>query len=308
MGKALVVAWGHEFVDEVVDALGDAEVDVVVGKPTVAQWRGAPLVLIDARVLTLAAGMPAHPRMVVVAPEKLDGDRVAAAARGWQAEYPDVPVYHLPTGAQAVRQLVAEAANGQAAEVRIGVVGGHGGAGATTLAVALGLVAAEEGRRTLLVDAAGRAGVDDRLGTPADELRVVDESFRPLRAVERHAAEVKVVDLDRALDAGQVEVARQCDLVLLVANAGRNPMASRWIAAKLSEQGVRWALVPTWMHDTVAQEIAREFAVRLLDEVPLEPPSIFSDGRVHLLDRCPLLDLARDLLRSAPYAAARVAA
>ncbi|MFD0784538.1 hypothetical protein ACFQZ8_11510, partial [Micromonospora azadirachtae] len=92
------------------------------------------------------------------------------------------------------------------------------------------------------------------------------------------------------------------------ANAGRNPMASRWVAAKLSEQGVRWALVPTWMHDKVAQEIAREFAVRLLDEVPLEPPSIFSDGRVHLLDRCPLLDLARDLLRSAPYVAVRVAA
>ncbi|MFU8873253.1 hypothetical protein [Micromonospora sp. SL4-19] len=308
MGKALLVAWGHEYVDEVVDALGDAEVDVVVGKPTVARWRSAPLVLIDARVLTLAAGMPAHPRMVVVAPEKLDGDRLAAVYRGWQAEYPEVPVYHLSTGAPAVRQLVAEAAKGQAAEVRIGVVGGHGGAGATSLVVALGLVGAEEGRRTLLVDAVGRGGVDDRLGTPADELRVVDEPFRPLRAVERHAAEVKVVDLDRALDAGQVEVARQCDLVLLVANAQRNPMASRWVAAKLSEQGVRWALVPTWMHDKVAEEIARESAVRLLDEVPLEPPSIFSDGRVHLLECCPLLDLARDLLRSAPYAAARVAA
>ena len=308
MGKALVVAWGHEYVDEVVDAIGDVEVDVVVGKPTVAQWRGAPLVVVDARVQTLAAGMPAHPRMVVVAPEKLDGDRLAAAYRGWQADYPEVPVYHLPTGAQAVSQLVAEAAKGQAAEVRVGVVGGHGGAGATTLAVALALVAAEEGRRALLVDAAGRGGVDDRLGLPAELLRVVDEPFRPLRAVERHAADVKVVDLDRALDAGQIEVARQCDVVLLVANARRNAMASRRVAAKLSEAGVRWALVPTWMHDTTAQEMAREFGVRFMAEVPLEPVSVFSDGRVHLIDRCGLLDLARDLLRSAPYFAARVAA
>ncbi|MEV7267841.1 hypothetical protein AB0N38_30190 [Micromonospora aurantiaca] len=309
MGKSLVVAWGHEYVDEVLDALGpDVEVDVVVGKPTVAQWRGAPLVLIDARVLTLAAGMPAHPRMVVVAPEKLDGDRLAAAYRSWQAEYPEVPVYHLPTGALAVRQLVGEAAKGQAAEVRVGVVGGHGGAGATTVAVALGLVAAEGGRRALLVDASGRGGVDDRLGTPVESLRVVDEPFRPLRAVERTAAEVKVVDLDRALEGGQIEVARQCDLVLLVANVQRNETATRWVAAKLSEAGVRWALVPTWMHDKAGQELAGEFGVRFLDEVPLEPPSVFSNGRVHLLDRCPLLDLARDLLRAAPYAAARVAA
>ncbi|MBM0229938.1 hypothetical protein [Micromonospora sp. ATA51] len=71
---------------------------------------------------------------------------------------------------------------------------------------------------------------------------------------------------------------------------------------------MRWALVPTWMHDKAGQELAREFRVRFLDEVPLEPPSVFSDGRVHLLDRCPLLDLARELLSSAPYAAARVAA
>ncbi|MFU8849465.1 hypothetical protein ACNAW0_00500 [Micromonospora sp. SL1-18] len=308
MGKALVVAWGHEFVDEVVDALGDAAVDVVVGKPTLAQWRGAALVVVDARVQPLAAGMPARPGMVVVAPAKLAGDRLADAYGAWQAEYPEVLLYRLPYGAETVRKLVAEAAVGQAAEARIGVVGGHGGAGATTLAVALALVAAQEGRRALLVDAAGRGGVDDRLGTPADELRVVDEPFRPLRAVERYAAEVKVIDLDRALDDGQVEAARQCDLVLLVANAQRNPMASRWVAAKLSEQGVRWAFVPTWMHDKVAQEIRREFGVRFMDEVPLEPPSIFSDGRVHLLDRCPLLDLARDLLRTAPHAAARVAA
>ncbi|MFG3602569.1 nucleotide-binding protein [Micromonospora chersina] len=308
MGKALLVAWGHEYVDEVVDALGDVEVDVVVGKPTVAQWRGAPLVLVDARVLTLAAGMPAHPRMVVVAPAKLDGDRLAAAYRGWAADYPDAPVYHLPHGTEAVRQLVADAAKGQAAEVRVGVVGGHGGAGATTLAVALALVAAEEGRRVLLVDAAGRGGVDDRLGTPADGLRVVDEPFRPLRAVERHPAEVKVVDLDRALDGGQIEVARQCDVVLLVANAQRNAMASRRVAATLSEQGVRWALVPTWMHDKPAQELAREFAVRFLAEVPLDPASVFEDGRVHLVNGCHLLELARELLRSAPYAAARVAA
>jgi hypothetical protein len=307
MGKPLLVAWGHEFVDEVLDALGDVEMEVVVGRPTVGQWRNAPLVLVDGRCQTLAAGMPAHPRMVVAAPAKLDGERLTAVYRGWQADFPDAPVYHLPHGAEAVRQLTA-AASGQAAEVRIGVVGGHGGAGATTLAVALALVAARDGRRALLVDAVGRGGVDDRIGTPADGLRVVDEPERPAWAVERNAAEVKVVDLDRALDTRQLDAARLCDVVLLVGNVQRNALAARRVAGQLAGAGVRFAVVPSWMHDKPAQDLAEEFKVRLLDGVPMDPPSIFSDGRVHLVNGCCLLDLAEDLLRHAPYTAARVAA
>lgn len=305
--RALLVAWGHEFVDEALDALSEVDVEVVVGKPTVDQWRASPLVLVDGRCLTLAAGMPAHPRMVVVAAATLDGERLAALYRAWQTDYPDVPVYHLPHGGEAIRKRIAEAVGGRPAEVRIGVVGGHGGAGATTLAVALALVAAEDGRRTLLVDAAGRGGVDDRLGTPATELRVVDEPERPARALERTAAEVKVVDLDRALDAGQVEAARLCDPVLLVANVQRNPLATRRVATRLAGAGVRFALMPRWMHDKAARALAEEFGVPFLDEVPLEPPSILSDGRVYLVDCCYLLGLARDLLASAPHAA-RVAA
>ncbi|NLU77799.1 hypothetical protein HCA58_05185 [Micromonospora sp. HNM0581] len=310
MGQPLLVAWGHEFVDEVLDALGpDLEMEVVVGKPTVDQWRNAPLVLIDAHCRTLANGMPAHPWMEVVAPEALYGDRLAEVIRAWQADYPDAAVCSLPRGAQTLRDIVAAAAvGGRAREVRVGVVGGHGGAGATTLAVAIALAAADEGRRTLLVDAAGRGGVDDRLGTPVMALQVVDAPDVPAREIERTSAEVKVVDLDRALDGGQVDAARLCDVVLLVANVQRNAMASRRVAQRLAGAGVRFAVMPTWTDDTAAQALAEECAVRLLHEVPLDPPSVFSDGRVYLVGRCDLLTLARELVHHAPHFAARTAA
>ncbi|MDG4796968.1 hypothetical protein [Micromonospora sp. WMMD1082] len=309
MGKLLLVARGHEFVDEVLDALGDVEVEVVVGKPTVDEWRTALLVLVDARRQALTAGMPAHPRMQIVAPAALTGDRLAAAIRGWQAEYPDSAVCRLPRAAPGLRELVAlTVAGGRPAEVRIGVVGGHGGAGATTLAVALALVAADEGWRTLLVDAIGRGGVDDRLGAPVTSLRVVDAPDYPAVEVEQNAAEVKVVDLDRTLGGAQVEAARLCDLVLLVGNVQRNAMASRRVAVRLAGAGVRFGLMPSWRHDHVALALAEEFAVPVLDEVPLDPASIFSDGRVHLIGRCRLLAMARDVVRRGPTIIARVAA
>ncbi|WFE47636.1 hypothetical protein [Verrucosispora sp. WMMD1129] len=310
MSKPLLVAWGHEFVDEVLDALGpDLEMEVVVGKPTVDQWRTAPLVVIDARCRTLANGLPAHPRMEVVAPVALYGERLAEVIRAWRADYPDAAAYALPRAAQGLRESVATAAvSRQAVEVRVGVVGGHGGAGATTLAVAIALAAADEGRRALLVDAVGRGGVNDRLGTASTSLRVVDAPDLPAEAIERTSAEVKVVDLDRALDGSQVDAARLCDVVLLVANVQRNAMASRRVAQRLAGAGVPFAMVPTWTNDRVAQALAEECAVRLLREVPLDPPSVFSDGRVYLVGHCDLLALARELVHHAPSVAARMAA
>lgn len=80
MSNPLLVAWGQEFVDELLDALGpDAVVQVVVGKPTLVQWKAAPVVVIDSRIQVVAESMPAHPNMVVAAPAKLDGERLAAA-------------------------------------------------------------------------------------------------------------------------------------------------------------------------------------------------------------------------------------
>ncbi|BCJ61621.1 hypothetical protein [Micromonospora endophytica] len=63
-----------------------------------------------------------------------------------------------------------------------------------------------------------------------------------------------------------------------------------------------------FVDDRVTQALAEECAVRLLHEMLLDPPSVFSGGRVCLVGHCDLLALARKLVHQAPSIAARMAA
>ncbi|HSX67210.1 septum site-determining protein Ssd [Nocardioides sp.] len=137
------------------------EVAVDAGQ-ALRSWRGASLVLVG---VDLAAGVAA------LAPPRRTGVHVVG-----RDGVPDVAFRHAVTlGASQVIELpgsgdwlldvLADATDGQrAAATTVAVLGGSGGAGATTLACALGLVAGARGPACLLdVDPLG-PGVDRVLG------------------------------------------------------------------------------------------------------------------------------------------------
>jgi secretion/DNA translocation related CpaE-like protein len=131
-------------------------------------WTTAPVVVLDVGLAEagLAVGLPRRPGLVVVVP---DGD-----AR------PDVWPLALRLGAEEVaclpdsdawlRQRVAEAAVGTGRARVVAVTGACGGAGSSTLAVALAVTAVADGLDAVLVDADPWGGGLDLLlgaeGTP----------------------------------------------------------------------------------------------------------------------------------------------
>ncbi len=132
-------------------ALAGTEVDVAAGPPTERpRWLDPPLVVLGADVAARCAraALPRRPAVVLVA---RDLDDVAVWQRGVAvgAEH----VVFLPDAEPWLVDRLAEAAEpSQGSAAIIGVVGGRGGAGATTLAVSLARVAAGRGAQAWLVD------------------------------------------------------------------------------------------------------------------------------------------------------------
>lgn len=130
-------------------------------------WLRAAAVAVDADAALALADVrpPRRPGVVVVGPSGDD-------PRGWQTG--------LSLGAQGGFVLPGEEAGlvGALSEFRqpvrrpagaVAVVGGHGGAGASSLAAAVALVAARDGERVLLLDADGAgAGADMILGVEGE--------------------------------------------------------------------------------------------------------------------------------------------
>lgn len=136
--------------------------DAVTG----ARWSGASIVVVgaDSAVAVAERRLP-----------RRDGVLVVAGERGPSADEPGLFQGALTIGAadvlllpEAETRLLRCLAVGDSPEraVLLGVVGARGGAGATTLACALGVTAAREGLGVALVDADPLgAGVDLALGT-----------------------------------------------------------------------------------------------------------------------------------------------
>ena len=193
-------------------------------------WAAAACVVVgpDAAAACARARLPRRPGVVLLGAD-LDDAGIWQTAVEVGAEH----VVFLPDGEAWLTELLAEAVEpSRTGGQLVAVVGGRGGAGATTLAVALALQGARTGRSSLLVDADPLGGgIDLVLGGESDQgLRWPDLATTAgrvpggaLTAALPRMAELSVLSWNRGdvlgvppeavravLDAGL----RSCDLVV----------------------------------------------------------------------------------------------
>jgi secretion/DNA translocation related CpaE-like protein len=132
-------------------ATAGVEVDVAADLPAVRQrWAAAPLVVVGPDLVDrVADGRLPRRAKVVVLGRDLDDGSIWQRAVEVGAEH----VVFLPDAEPWLVEALADAAEGAGREgVLVAVLGGRGGAGATTLSAALALTAVRRDLRTLLVD------------------------------------------------------------------------------------------------------------------------------------------------------------
>ncbi|MBB1259915.1 septum site-determining protein Ssd [Streptomyces alkaliterrae] len=270
----LIVTEDPELLDDLLRlcAAAGAEAEVSHGPgesgdpPGERAWRSAGLVLVGAdRAAALGEGAPPVPRRpgVLLVSRDLDDHRVWERAVRLGAEH----VVFLPDGEGWLTGRIADAAEGVGrAALTVGVVGGRGGAGASTLACALALTAARRGVRSMLIDGDPLGGGLDvllggesaeglrwpafaesrgRVGARAleealpamhelrvlswdrgDSLAVPPEAMRTVLGAARRRGGVVVVDLPRQLDEAVAEALVQLDIGLLVVPAELRAVAA----------------------------------------------------------------------------------
>jgi secretion/DNA translocation related CpaE-like protein len=243
--------------------------DVVAAQPW---WGSAPLVLLGADVVDdlARAGLPRRDGVIVVVPQDGDvADWTAASVAGAET------VQSLPGGEAVLVDRLAEAAT-PSRGTTVAVVGGRGGAGASTLACGLAHRAAQTspvllvdadplgGGLDLVLGAEGAAGLrwpdlsSARGRTSPAELRAAlprvgdlsvvtwdrqlpvslpAEAMESVLGAGRRGHDVVVVDLPRTLDAAATAAAVAADVVLLVVPAEvRAVAAAAQVALRLLGQ------------------------------------------------------------------------
>lgn len=236
---------------------------VVCGAPPPRQaWESAALVLVGVDVAERMSALARRSGVVLVGSD-LDDGGVWQQAVSLGAEQ----VVFLPDCEPWLLDRVADAAEGVGAPaLTVAVLGGRGGAGASTLACALAVTSAREGRRTVLVDvdplgggldvllggeeavglrwpdlAASRGRVNaveleqslprlHRLAALSwdrgDTLAIPVEAVRTVLGATRRRGGVVVLDLPRRIDAAAAQALEQADLGLLVVPAELRAMAA----------------------------------------------------------------------------------
>jgi secretion/DNA translocation related CpaE-like protein len=177
MRRPLICTNDDRLLDELLRLAAAAGVDAeVAAGPTAARrgWSRAPLVIVgtDCADGLAAAALPRRAAVVLVSLD-LDDASVWQRAVGVGADR----VVLLPDGEAWLVDALADAGEGAAERGSVVcVVGGRGGAGASTLAVALGVTALHRGTPTMVVDADPLGGGIDLLlgGEDAAGLRWPD--------------------------------------------------------------------------------------------------------------------------------------
>ncbi|MEU3450362.1 septum site-determining protein Ssd [Streptomyces thermolilacinus] len=217
-----------------------------------AEWDAAPLVIVGDDAAARCRGVSRRPGVLLVGRDQDDADVWRRAV-----EIGAECVLRLPDAESWLIDRIADVVEGVGRPaLTVGVLGGRGGAGASTLACALAVSAARGGHRTMLVDGDPLGGgLDVLLGAEREsglrwpdlaasvgrvagaaleeslpELRglrvlswdrgdmavVPPEAMRSVLAAARRRGGVVVVDLPRRVDDAAVEALAQIDMGLLV--------------------------------------------------------------------------------------------
>ncbi|MEC4014999.1 septum site-determining protein Ssd [Streptomyces sp. H27-D2] len=216
------------------------------------RWETAPLVLVGADCADRLRGA-ARRQGVLLIGRDLDDHGVWRRAVDLGADH----VLFLPDAESWLVDRIADVAEGVGRQaLTVGVIGGRGGAGASTLACALAVTAARDGRRTMLIDGDPLGGgLDVLLGGEAaaglrwpafaqsrgrvgggaleealpelhslrvlswdrgDSVVIPSAAMRSVLAAARRRGGVVVVDLPRRVDEAAAEALAQLDMGLLV--------------------------------------------------------------------------------------------
>ncbi|HET9874029.1 MAG TPA: septum site-determining protein Ssd [Propionibacteriaceae bacterium] len=262
--SAVVVTSEEELLDQVlaVGAAAGVEFEAVSDVGALRSlWSGASAVVVgvDQAAAVVEKALPRRTEVYVVG---LEGSR--DLVQSWSVPL-RAAVVLLPSGIGWLSGALADAAGSRLGSGRLlAVIGGSGGAGASTLASGLAVVAAQLGQRCLLIDAdplgggldllmgAERApgwrwprliGARGHLGDLAGQLPAVDGveilamprhemcdlGAEAMKAVLRSASrcyELVIVDLPRQPGAAAGEVLRQADGVVVAAVADLRGLAA----------------------------------------------------------------------------------
>ncbi|MEV3872278.1 septum site-determining protein Ssd [Streptomyces sp. NPDC049906] len=167
-GAPLVLTEDPDLLDDLLRLCAAAGTRAAVrpGPPDTAGWESAPLVIVGDDAVPRVRGAARRPDVLLVSRAPDDPGRWRRAV--------EVGAHHallLPQDEPWLVDRIADVAEGAGRPaLTVGVLGGTGGAGASTLACALALASARRGRRTLLVDADPLGGgLDVLLGGEAAE-------------------------------------------------------------------------------------------------------------------------------------------
>lgn len=191
--RPLLITEDSDVIDTVVRIAAARAGEVLVCAEQTAvrgAWMQAPLVLVgaDCAAEVISRGLPTRGRLVMVT--RTDDRLVWEQAVRLRAEH----VVRLPEGERWLADALADCAEGPPRDGSVlAVIGGSGGVGASTFAANLALTAAQDGRRSLLIDA-------DPLGGGLDLLLGVEEGpGARWSAIDPGPGRLSAAQLDAAL-------------------------------------------------------------------------------------------------------------